>query len=78
MKKNMFAYTATKPSYPEYASLNKCQTGEVELMVRGEANDGECGQTVALVLPRAALRELYEALRAELTTTMKKATGQQI
>jgi len=78
MKKNMFAYTATKPSYPEYASLNKCQNGEIELTVRGEANEGQCGDTVALVLPRKALLDLFEALREELTPPMMKATGQSI
>ena len=78
MKKNLFAYTATKSSYPEYASLNRCMTGEIELTVRGEANEGQCGDTVALVLPRAALRDLYEALRDELTPPMMKAMGQRI
>lgn len=78
MKKNLFAYTSTKPSYPEYASLNKCASGEIELMVRGEANEGECGDTVALVLPRKALLDLFEALRDELTPPMMKATDQSI
>lgn len=75
MRTNLFAYTATKPSYPEYVSLNRERSGDIVLQVRGEANEGQCGDTVAVALPRAALLQLYEALRDELTPPMMKARG---
>lgn len=78
MQTNKFAYTSPEAIYPAFVSLNE-RDGVMVLTVRGPRKDnGDCGETVDVPIPRTELMRLYEALRNELTPPMMRATGQWI
>lgn len=78
MQVNKFAYTAPGSSYPAFVSLNE-RDGSMVLSVRGpRKNNGDCGDTVEVSIPRADLRRLFDALRDDMTPPMTKALGQGI
>ena len=80
MQTNLYAYTPNTHPYPEFVSLNRKDSGEIELTVReaakpGQFSDKDCGATVAVQMPRGELLKLFEALRDELTPPMMKASA---
>ena len=78
MQTNKFAFTSAEAIYPAFVSLNE-RDGFMVLTVRGPRKDnGDCGETVDVPVPRAELMRLYEALRDELTPPMMRAMGQSI
>lgn len=78
MQKNKFAYTAPESIYPAFVSLNE-RDGFMVLTVRGPRKEnGDCGETVDVPVPRSELRKLFDSLREDMTPPMMKATGQSI
>lgn len=66
MHKNLFAYTAPGPCYPEFVSINKREDRDVVLTVRGAAKqDGLVpGHTVDVSLPPEEIANLVQSLLA--------------
>jgi hypothetical protein len=60
-QRNLFAYTAPGPSYPEYLSLNEID-GELVLDVRSQAPPTGNGQTARITLDPQHAREFGLAL----------------
>lgn len=51
MKQNIIAYT--EPGFqPGYVSINKLDSGDVEVIVRASPFDGQFGKTVSMVIPQ--------------------------
>ena len=66
MQKNIFSYTASSGTYPEYLSINELDDGRITVTLRNPASRGEddllCGSVAMLVLPVEELHALAAAL----------------
>lgn len=64
MRSNIYAYTAPGANYPEYVSINTGFDDEskIEITLRGQAKDGECGRTVAVSLTFGEFERLARTL----------------
>lgn len=51
--KNLFAYTAFTPYYPEFVSINEEENGDVTVTVRAKCSlEGACGETISVTVPK--------------------------
>jgi hypothetical protein len=62
MSNNIFAYTALGSNYPEYISVNTDDGQNVMVTVRGPVQNGNCGQTVCVLLSPEQVDKFISAL----------------
>lgn len=61
MRRNIFAYTAPMPYYPEYVSINKEDDGQISISVRNRSIDDREGTMASVTLPIEESNRLMEA-----------------
>jgi hypothetical protein len=64
---NLSAYTSPGCAYPSFISVNQTDDDTVEVIVRSEAKEGQCGAIASIKLPVSLFLSIFRTAIQEIT-----------